>query len=148
MKLVQALAFTFLLVATGCQSPSYTSFAPLDARLEPIPTKNSRYLVVINSSGMMLHNLTFSSYLWTDEGRHRQHGERMLGRGMGSLAELPPGQAIRFHEHGKSIELAMAHPVSKVEVFGHCDEGNFRQAWVKTESGELRRVAPSAFAQR
>lgn len=50
---------------TGCESLQDTSFAPLGAKLEPIPGGGAHYFVAVNTSGQTLHNIHFEVVIWS-----------------------------------------------------------------------------------
>src|ERR1017187_4152907 len=66
IKLFCALVFSLVIIVTSCKTPVYTSFAPFDARLEPVPDSVAKYLIFLNTDGRTLHNYNFSAYLWND----------------------------------------------------------------------------------
>src|SRR6266436_1875510 len=136
MKLFHGMVIVLAVTALGCQSASHTSFAPFNARLEPIPHGGARHLVIVNSSGMNLHNYKFSADMWNDKNLRmmRNHTRRFYGSG----AKLTPGKSVRFHELARTIEVAITERISCVEIVGHCDEGYFRQAWVNNDSDQLQ----------
>jgi len=139
-----------LIVLTGCKSLETTSFAPLDAKLEPADNGGAEYIVVINTSGQTLHNYRFSGQI--QEG----HAFIYLGNDpvsnlpsrlstttyvfMSSGAELKPGQEIRFRRNfGFGPEGSILYPVSQVQIGGECDEGRFRESWQVVASSQPRR---------
>jgi hypothetical protein len=140
LKLFCALVFSLVITVTGCKTPVYTSFAPFDARLEPIPDSVARYIIFLNTGGRALHNYSFSAYLWDDETLNRFRREKPIKRYMGSGVSLLPGQSIRFHPLGFGIEDPIRQPMTRVELTGHCDEGDFRQSWRNTPSGQLQSI--------
>jgi hypothetical protein len=139
--LFSLLILTMLL--TGCKTPAYTSFAPFDARLESVPNSVAKYLVFVNISEQELHNFSFSAYLWDDHSEDRFRSGRPIQRYMGSGARLMPGQMIRFHPQGLGIEAPLQQNVSRLEIIGHSREGDFRELWRSTPSGNLQLVPVS-----
>jgi hypothetical protein len=140
IKLFCALVFSLVIIVTSCKTPVYTSFAPFDARLEPVPDSVAKYLIFLNTDGRTLHNYNFSAYLWNDDSLDRRRWETPIKRYMGSGAGLLPGQSIRFHPLGFGIEDPLPEHVTRVEIMGHCDEGDFRQLWRNTSSGQLQLI--------
>ena len=145
MRILTALLLALLLVSAGCLTPTYTTFAPLDARLEAVPGGGAQYLVLINTSEYELRNYSFSLYVWREAGSRPLLSERPIVRGMASGRAWLPGQGMRWSGGAGRAESAILQPVSRVEIAGHCDEGDFRQAWHKTDSDQLRPVPPSGW---
>jgi hypothetical protein len=138
MKTLPRLVFAQALLLMGCQTSQYTSFAPLDAKLEPVPNGGARYFVLVNTTGQDLHNFSFSAYLWNDDDWNPIRQQRPVKHYTASGARLEAGKAVRFQSWGMGIEDPILVPVSRVEVVGQCDEGHIRQAWQNNESGQLR----------
>jgi hypothetical protein len=138
MKLLRLVLWPLLLGLTGCQTTQYTDFAPLDARLEPVPGGGAKYFLLINTSGKTLHNVSFSAYLWDETSPNVLTGRQPFLHGSVSHPEWPPGRAQRFRPRDMGIEGPITRPVTKVEVVGHCDEGYFRQLWLGTSSDQLQ----------
>ena len=137
---------------TGCESLQDTSFAPLDARLEPIPGGGAQHFVVVNTSGQVLHNFRFRAYMWDDRAITYTAGNNsplpkrlpaMTYTSMGSGSEWEPGQVRRFRDRDLNSEIAILKPVSRVQIVGSCDEGRFREDWQITGSGQLQRIGRS-----
>ena len=129
-----------LALLAGCLAPEYTSFAPLDARIEPVPSGGARYFIVVNTSGRELHNVSCSAYMWNDCAPNPIRRASPIYKFEGSLLEWEPGSAMRFRPLDMGIETPIVEHVSRVEIVGHCDEGHFRQRWQDTKSGQLRPV--------
>jgi len=153
MMMLVAGCFNVALL-TGCESLQSTSFAPFDAKLEPIPGGGAQYFVVINTSGRTLHNFRFSGDIQqshaitnTDNNPSLYLPNRLPAmtyafRGSGS--KLEPGQEIRFRTFsGLGAEGSILYPVSEVQIAGSCDEGRFREFWQITGSGQLQRAGIS-----
>ena len=142
MKLLLGIIIAQAVVVLGCQSSHYTSFAPFKARLEPISSGGARHLVFVNASGQNLHNFKFSVDMWNDKNLNmrRKHTRRFYGSG----PELAPGESIRFHDLGRTIETLITERISFIEMVGHCDEGDFRQAWLNNDSDQLQPVADAS----
>ncbi len=134
MNAIQTLIPALALGLLGCQT--LTSFAPLDARLDPVPGGGARYLVVINRSGQELHNCKFSVYVWND--LNPQIRRITTREGLISLQKLGPNEECRFYAWGKGIQAPIVERVSGVDIVGHCDEGRFRQTWLITDSDQLK----------
>ena len=143
VRFIQCLQIILLgscMALTGCQGLKPTSFAPFEARLEPVPGGGVKYLVLVNDGSQDLHNWSISAYLWNEH----QSNPVVAGnphcyvQGSGSLWKA--GTAQRIVQRGKGVELPLNAAVTKVQLVGQCDEGSFRQVWTGTESGELRRV--------
>src|SRR5450759_4275351 len=88
IKLFCALVFSLVIIVTSCKTPVYTSFAPFDARLEPVPDSVAKYLIFLNTDGQTLHNYSYSAYLWSDEPVDQLHRDRPTTRSMGSGVRL------------------------------------------------------------
>ena len=138
MKAISIVTAAFCLLLTGCEATRYTTFAPFDARLEPIPGGGAQYLVLVNRGEIDIHNFSGSVYIWL----YRDPNVTRLDTRAGSIYghELKAGESLRFHYPTLKGEASILVPVSKVELVGHCEEGYFRQAWVITESGQLRNI--------
>lgn len=147
MKRITRLSKNFylltLIILSGCQTSVFTTFAPFDARLEPVPNGAAKYLLFLNSSDQALHNFSFSAYMWNDDSRSQLRRSRPIKRYIGSGIQLLPGQSIRFHPIGFGIEDPVLENVSRVEIMGHSKEGDFRELWLNTPSGELQFIQPS-----
>jgi hypothetical protein len=147
---VMLLAGCFGLVwLTGCETLQDTSFAPVDARLEPIPGGGAQYFVMVNTSGQTLHHVRFRAYMWDDRaitftaGNNSAFPQRlpaMTYTFTGSSSEWHPGQVQRFKDRDMDIEGAILKPVSHVQIVGSCDEGRFREDWRITGAGQLQRI--------
>jgi hypothetical protein len=142
-----------LAVLTGCKSLQDTSFAPLDARLEPIPGGGAQGFVVINTSGQVLHNYRFSAYMWDDRAiTYTADNNSSLPKRlpamtytfMGSGFEWEPGRKQRFRDRDLGSEIKILLPVSRVQIVGGCDEGRFREDWQITGSGQLQLMGRKA----
>ena len=140
MRFVRLAVFQVVVVLMGCQGPQYTSFAPVNARLEPVPGGGAQYFLLINTSGRELHNVSLSAYLWDEHTESLISRQQPCRRYEGSGSSWPAGKAQRFRPLGMHVEDPITQPVTRAEVVGHCDEGYFRQAWVGTESGQLQPV--------
>jgi hypothetical protein len=151
---VMLLSGCFGLAAlTGCKSLQNTSFAPLDARLEPIPGGGAQGFVVINTSGQVLHNYRFRAYMWDDRAITYTAGNNsslpsrlpaMTYTFMGSGFEWDPGRMQRFRDRDLGSEIKILLPVSRVQIVGSCDEGRFREDWQITGSGQLQPMGRKA----
>jgi hypothetical protein len=106
-----------LAVLTGCKSLQDTSFAPLDARLEPIPGGGAQGFVVINTSGQVLHNYRFSAYMWDDRAiTYTADNNSSLPKRlpamtytfMGSGFEWEPGRKQRFRDRDLGSEIKIS----------------------------------------
>jgi hypothetical protein len=145
----QAALLGCCLALTGCQGLKPTAFAPLDARLEPVPGGGARYLVLVNTSDKDLHNCSFSVYAWNERQQNPVAAASPLGSGQGSIRLWQAGEAGRFNERGKGIQFPFNTLVTKLQLVGHCDEGPIRQVWRLEESGELGRAGvPTNLARR
>jgi hypothetical protein len=158
---VQLARITALLLAgcfglvwlTGCETLQDTSFAPIDARLEPIPGGGAQYFVMVNTSGQTLHNVRFRAYMWDDRaitytaGNNFAFPQRlpaMTYTFMGSGSEWNPGQMQRFRDRDLGSEIKILKPVFRVQIVGNCDEGRFREDWRITGAGQLQRIGPES----
>jgi hypothetical protein len=140
----------YLAGLAGCESLQDTSFAPLDARLEPIPAGGADYFVVVNTSGQTLHNVRFWVDLWNDYYMTYTGNDpatipirrpTLTYQCMGSTSELKPGQVVRFRLYLRvGPEGPVLIPVSRVQIAGSCDEERFREDWQVTRSGQLQPV--------
>src|SRR2546425_993922 len=94
VKVFSELIFALALVAvgSGCQTFKYTSFTPLDARLEPGLGGGALYFVLVNTSGRPLHNYSFSAYLWNEHDQRARLRKRPVRRYLGSGSELGAGK--------------------------------------------------------
>jgi hypothetical protein len=137
---------------TGCESLQDTSFAPLDARLEPIPGGGAQHFIVVNTSGQVLHNFRFRAYMWDDRaitytaGNNSPFPKRlpaMTYTFMGSGSQWEPGHVQRFRDRDLNSEISILKPVSRVQIVGRCDEGRFREDWRITGSGQLQQIGRS-----
>lgn len=143
-----------LAILTGCESLQNTSFAPLDAKLEPTHSGGAQYLVVINTSGQTLHNFRFTgdiqndntiTYMGNDPASYlpnRLPATTYIFRGSG--AKLEPGQEVRFKTNfGMGAEGSILYPVSRVQIAGICDEGRFRESWQIIGAGQPQPIGRS-----
>ncbi len=143
------LYFSFSML-TGCESLQDTSFAPLDAKLEPIPGGGAQYFVVVNASRQTLHNFRFSVDMWDDHaitfiGNDPTtipiHLPAMTYRFTSSGSELKPGEVVHFRkDQGMGAEGPVLNPASRVQIAGSCDEGRFREDWQVNGSGQLQPI--------
>ncbi len=144
MNFVSCLTLPLILATVGCQSPQPTPFAPLSARLEPIPGSAAQYFVLANTSGQELHNFHYSAYLYNALLRRPPSVRRLpIRQFVGSGSSLRAGQVMRFKPFDMEIQDSIVELITRVQVVGHCDEGRFRQEWINTESGELRPAGTS-----
>jgi hypothetical protein len=136
---------------TGCETLRDTSFAPIDARLEPIPGGGAQYFVMVNTNVQTLHNVRFRAYMWDDRaitytaGNNSAFPQRlpaMTYTFIGSCSQWDPGQVQRFRYRNLDSEAAILKPVSRVQIVGSCDEGRFREDWQITGAGQLQRIGP------
>jgi hypothetical protein len=120
--------FSLALLA-GCQTAlEQTSFAPLEARLEPVPDGGAQYFVLVNTSGRELQNFSYSAYIYNENGQNATKRNRPVYEFQGSGAKWGPGLARRFYDRRmRGQQLPITHPITKVVIVGHCDEGPFRQ---------------------
>jgi hypothetical protein len=132
---------------TGCESLQDTSFAPLGARLEPIPGGGAQSFVMVNTSGQTLHHFRFRAYMWDDHTITYTPDDNspfpkllpaMTYTFMGSGSQWEPGQGQRFRDRDLGGEIKILKPVSRVQIVGSCDEGHFREDWQITGSGQLQ----------
>ena len=138
---------------TGCETLQDTSFAPVDARLEPIPGGGAQYFVMVNTNGQTLHNVHFRAYMWDDRAITYTAGNNsslprrlpaMTYTFMGSGFEWDPGRMQRFRDRDLGGEIKILKPVSRVQIVGSCDEGRFREDWQITGSGQLQPMGRKA----
>src|SRR5437899_3788145 len=135
MNLVSCLTLPLVLATVGCQSLKPTPFAPLSARLEPVPGSAAKYFVLTNTSGQELHNFRYSAYLYSELLRRHPFVRRLpVRQWVASGSSLKAGQVMRFKPFDKEIQDPIVEPITRVQVVGHCDEGHFRQDWLNTES--------------
>jgi hypothetical protein len=136
---------------TGCETLQDTAFAPVDARLEPIPGGGAQCFVMVNTSGQTLHHVRFRAYMWDDRaitytaGNNAAFPQRlpaMTYTFTGSGSEWGPGQARRFRDRDMDSEIKILLPVSRVQIVGSCNEGRFREDWRITGPGQLQRIGP------
>src|SRR5216683_3149513 len=104
MKVFGGFVLVCVLVLVGCQSPQYTSFTPLEARLEAVPGGGALYFVLVNTSGQDLHNCTYSAYIWSDENPNPIYRGRPAKRYTGSRQKWEAGKAVRFRSFDRAIE--------------------------------------------
>ena len=152
MKKIGIILFSCigLVLWNGCQSFHGTKFAPLAAKLESPGGDAAQSLVLVNSSGQILHNVQFTAYMWG-------HGQANTGqpsllvaangqpepspvltyRFVGAAAKLDPGQVIRFAGNGSIGESQALESPTKIQLAGKCDEGAFRETWVMGDYGQL-----------
>jgi len=141
MRIALSLTLALILATVGCQAPKSVPFAPLSARLEPVPGSAALYFVVINTSGQELHNYRYSAYLYSELLRRHPFARKLpIRQYVGSGYNLGRSQIMRFRRLDKNIEDPIVEAITRVQIVGHCDEGHFRQEWTTTESGELRPV--------
>jgi hypothetical protein len=140
IQCLQPILLCSCLALTGCQGLQPTSFAPFDARLEPVPGGGAKYLVLVNTSDQDLHNWSASTYLWNEHQASPVAAANVYCSIQGSGRLWKAGTAERVVQRGRGVELPINDAVTKVQLVGHCDEGAFRQVWTGTESGELRPV--------
>ncbi len=140
--LFACFGITFLI---GCQGPKCTSFAPLDFRLEPIPGGGARYPVVVNNSGQVLHNCRFTANLWNYDVHNPRYRSMPIGEFSGSIPEWAPGVKLPFEKRFQpGSPLHFNEYLTTVQIIGQCDEGQFRQIWERTKSGDLKPVGISS----
>lgn len=141
-----------LTVLTGCESLKDTAFAPLDAKLEPLPQGGAQCFVVANTSGQALRNVRFRAYMWDDRATTYTGGDpssfpnsvsAMTYTFTGFVSQWEPGQVQRFRDRNLSSEIKILKPVSRVQIVGSCDAGHFREDWRITESGQLQPIGNS-----
>ena len=138
-----------LAIMTGCESLKDTSFAPLEARLEPISGGGAQHFVLINTSGQKLHNFRFGAYMWDDHALAFTGNDPFSSlpnrlpaityRFMGSGPQWEPGQVQRFKDRDLGGEIKILKPVSRLQIVGSCDEGRFREDWQVTGPGQLQK---------
>ena len=147
--IVMSLSGCFgLAVSTGCESLQDTAFAPVKAELEPV-TGGAQHFVVINSSTQTLHNFRFRAYMWNDHNvfytggdmpltpRHRP---AMTYTFTSSGTKWEPGEMRRFRDWKQPDEIFILKSVSRVQIVGSCDEGQFREDWQVNGTGQLERI--------
>jgi len=139
MKSIRSFISCLVLLLVGCQTSQVTSFAPLDARLEPIPGGGGQYLVLVNTSGRDMRNCSGSIYVWVD--RSSYEIRRNPGHSYFSGPLIKTGQAVRIRGWATTVEAPITRRVTKVEIVAHCDEGYFREVWLNTDSHQLQRVS-------
>ena len=152
IKLLAGLAgFVWL---TGCQSLQYTTFAPVEARLESIPGGGAQHLVVVNTSGRVLNNCRFRAYMWDDRAptyvaspnaNFPKYLPKMTYTYIASESRWETNGTIRFKDFNlRGMEGIVLFPVSRLQIVGRCDEGRFREDWQTGPSGQLQLVGPAA----
>lgn len=151
MFLAGCVGFAWL---TGCQTLQNTSFAPVEARLELIPGGGAQHLVVINSSGQVLHNFRFRAYMWDDHALTYMTGPNgdipkrlpaMTYTFIASGSQWETNQVQRFKNRDlRDIEGVILLPVSRLQIVGRCDEGRFREEWQITPSGQLHLIGAAS----
>jgi len=139
---------------TGCQNLQYTAFAPVEARIESVPSRGAQYLVVVNASGQVLHNCHFRAYVWYDRTPTYVAGPnncfpkyfpRVTYTFTASESRWETNGMMHFGEfHLRSKEMVILFPVSRVQIIGQCDEGRFREDWEADPSGRLQLIGPAA----
>lgn len=131
----------------GCQSPQATAFAPIQARLDRVDGGGQMYFVVVNTSGQTLHNYHLRAYLWYDEqltyvgylsSSLPQRQPAMTYSCVASGPEWKAGEVLHFQLNPASAEVRIVYPVSRVQIAGGCDEGNFREYWQVNKAGRLQ----------
>jgi hypothetical protein len=131
-----------LAVLTGCESFQDTTFAPIKAVLEPV-TGGAQHFVVVNSSDQILHNYYFRVYMWDDHNLFYTWGDTPRRRPAmtytftSSGTKWEPGEEQRFRDWKMPSEMFILKPVSRVEIVGSCDEGQFRENWQINATGQL-----------
>jgi hypothetical protein len=141
MKACRFLLFGLLFLLSGCATTYYTPFAPFDAEFESAGSGGARYIVLINNGDAELHNLKASLNIWTY--RANLMTPKMSRRGYIFVGKVQLGQRIHMRNFASTIETSISERVSKVELSGHCDEGDFREVWVPTANNPLERVPTS-----
>lgn len=139
---------------TGCQSLQYTSFAPVEARLERVPGGGAQHLVIVNTSGQELHNCRFRAYMWDDRAPTYVAGPnacfpkylpRITYTYTASESRWETNGTMRFSDFNlPKTEGVIFFPVSRLEIVGRCDEGRFREEWQINLSGQLQLIGPAA----
>jgi len=168
-----------LLGLADCQTTHYTNFSPLAVRLEPVGTGGAEHLLLVNSSGTDLHDVTVTVYIWNDHERDwsgfqwQQHdsaliqphsplpselapmpSQRLVDQLWGTVPLLHAGEVVRCHPQGNpGMEATLWHSLSwfngtRVEILGHCAEGEFRERLLMTESREFRLVSAADSAAK
>jgi hypothetical protein len=145
--------FFSLAMLTGCQTFQDTSFAPLDAKLEPIHAGGAQHFILVNISGQALHNFRFRAYMWDDNTITYRAGDfsslpnrlpAMTYTFDGSGSKWESGQVQRFVDRNIGGEISILKPVSKVQIVGSSDEGRFREYWLINGVGQLLPVGRKA----
>src|SRR5438477_1606346 len=86
-----------LALVSGCQTSKYTSFAPFSARLEHVPGGGAERFVLMNTSGLELHNYHYTAYVWTDSHlRHPIDRQMPISSFRDSGSKLVADKPIRF----------------------------------------------------
>jgi len=139
----------------GCQTYHGTKFAPLEATLEAGGDGGARSLALVNSSGQALHNVQVWGKSQLAEGQITQSqqpyqltsaSEQPLQASAltysfeGSAAKLDPGEAIHFRGNDTLGESRVLESVTKVQITGSCDEGEFRETLLINGNGQLELV--------
>jgi hypothetical protein len=137
---------------SGCQTYHGTKFAPLEPRLDSAGYGGAQSMALVNSSAQALHNVRFRAYMWgrsqltespqqpymlTSASGLPQRVPALTYTFIGSAGKLDPGQVIRFTNGNTGGESRILQPVTKIQIVGSCDEGEFRETWVSGKQGEL-----------
>lgn len=145
------------MLGSGCQTTNDTKFAPLDARLESLNHGGAQSMVLVNSSGQALHNVSFRAYVSLQSQLVNSPQPYLLvsASGLpqripvqnytfsGSSDKLDPGEVIHFKDRYTGGESRILQPVTKIQIVGSCDEGAFRETWVRDGNGQLQLVGAS-----
>jgi hypothetical protein len=139
---------------TGCQSLQPTAFAPVEARLEPVPGGGAQRLVAVNTSGHVLHHYRFRAYMWDDQAVFYSAGQApnvprrmpaMTYTFMSSGNAWRPDEVMRFMDFNiRDQEGTIFYPVSRLQIVGRCDEGRFREHSEMNSSGQLQVVGTNS----
>ncbi len=137
-----------LAVLTSCESLQDTTFAPIKPVLEPV-TGGAQHFVIINTSNQTLHNFRFRAYLWDDYNLTYTGGNMpftprrrpaMTYTVTAAGVKWEPGVAQRPRDWRMPSELSILTPVTRVQIVGSCDEGQFREDWHINGAGQLERM--------
>jgi hypothetical protein len=136
----------------GCQTYHGTKFAPLQPKLDSLGYGGAQSMSLVNSSGQAMHNVHFRAYMWgqshleqspqqpymlTSASGLPQRVPALTYSFMGSAGKLDAGQVIHFNNGNTGGESRILEPVTKIQIVGSCDEGDFRETWVLNGRGVL-----------
>ena len=134
----------------GCQTFEDTQFAPLEPRLGRFKGGGMQYIVLVNTSGKELNNVSIHANMWGEndlvETRSTFGGTGLPDRDTphpfylvwGSDSKISPGEVIHFRDRYLGGESIFIRLVYKVQIIGKCDEGRFRETWVIGNTNQFR----------